>query len=117
MNTDNNCGHYHLDNIIDLYECSCCRSRICEKCLVNGEYLLCQSCHSNDNLTHEDMYTWLMKCEICGNLWDGNAQCNCWEYDFKLAFESESESEPELESEPEPELYSNNNKINLYHEK
>lgn len=20
----------------------------------------------------------LIKCENCGNIWDGNAQCNCW---------------------------------------
>jgi len=22
---------------------------------------------------------WMEECENCGNIWDGNAQCNCWQ--------------------------------------
>ena len=33
----------------------------------------------------------LVLCHDCGNIWDGNAQCNCWEYygfdaDFNEAY-------------------------------
>ena len=22
----------------------------------------------------------MIQCELCGNIWDGHAQCNCWEW-------------------------------------
>ena len=22
----------------------------------------------------------MIQCEYCGNIWDGHAQCNCWEW-------------------------------------
>ena len=24
----------------------------------------------------------LVECEKCGNIWDGNAQCNCYKYNY-----------------------------------
>ena len=24
---------------------------------------------------------WLEQCDNCGNIWDGYAQCNCWQMD------------------------------------
>lgn len=86
-------NHWSVNN--NLYECSCCRSNICKKCCIDGNYLLCKSCSNKEDLTEEDMFSWLVKCEKCGNMWDGNAQCNCWEYDFKLAFESDSDTDSE----------------------
>jgi hypothetical protein len=77
-----------------LYECSYCRSNICEYCYVDEKYLLCKSCNEKfrkKEINEKDMYSWLITCEKCGNMWDGNAQCNCWEYDFSLTFESDNE--------------------------
>jgi hypothetical protein len=25
---------------------------------------------------------WLEQCDNCGNIWDGNAQCNCWQMNW-----------------------------------
>ena len=33
----------------------------------------------------------MMQCENCGNIWDGYAQCNCWQWDYPLP-EEDSES-------------------------
>jgi hypothetical protein len=32
-----------------------------------------------------------MQCENCGNIWDGYAQCHCWQWDYPLP-EEDSES-------------------------
>lgn len=32
---------------------------------------------------------WLEQCENCGNIWDGYAQCNCWQMNY---YESDDES-------------------------
>lgn len=28
---------------------------------------------------------WLEQCDNCGNIWDGYAQCNCWQWDHNWA--------------------------------
>lgn len=92
------CNECHNNDNV-LYECCCCRSNVCSKCCVNNDYLLCKSCSSTEDLTDEDMYTWLIKCDKCGNMWDGNAQCNCWIYDFTLEQEddiNENDNESEI---------------------
>ena len=37
------------------------------------------------------------QCANCGNIWDGNAQCNCWQWndyaDYNVDYESGYESE------------------------
>jgi hypothetical protein len=33
----------------------------------------------------------MMQCENCGNIWDGYAQCHCWQWDYPLP-EEDSES-------------------------
>jgi hypothetical protein len=40
----------------------------------------------------------LEQCENCGNIWDGYAQCNCWQYNYHEEFEEE-EAESGYESE------------------
>lgn len=30
-----------------------------------------------DDVLH---YHGLVQCDNCGNIWDGNAQCNCWQF-------------------------------------
>lgn len=25
---------------------------------------------------------WMEQCDNCGNIWDGYAQCNCWQYNW-----------------------------------
>jgi len=26
------------------------------------------------------------QCDDCGNVWDGNAQCNCWQWNWQLHY-------------------------------
>lgn len=68
-----------------LYECSYCRNHVCEECCKNNEDVKCKTCEDKYNkgyLKETDKYLWLVTCEKCGNKWDGNAQCNCWEFEF-----------------------------------
>ena len=79
-----------------LYECSCCRISICKDCYVDNKYLLCVLCYEKfrkGEINDQDIYSWLVKCEKCGNMWDGYAQCNCWEFDFSLSFENDNINE------------------------
>ena len=32
---------------------------------------------------------YLEVCHNCGNIWDGNAQCNCWQWDEELSENSD----------------------------
>ena len=32
----------------------------------------------------------LTQCENCGNIWDGNAQCNCWTFEDIIEYEEEN---------------------------
>jgi hypothetical protein len=33
---------------------------------------------------------WMEQCENCGNIWDGYAQCNCWQWlDAEVAEDSD----------------------------
>lgn len=94
-----------------LYECSCCRSNICNQCYVNNKYLLCKSCDENfrkGEICDKDIHSWLITCEKCGNEWDGNAQCNCWEYEFSFTFESDDESKSHDESKSDIENMTDN---------
>ena len=37
----------------------------------------------------------LVSCDNCGNIWDGNAQCNCWEWqDFDEELTETSDYDP-----------------------
>lgn len=93
-----NCNKYGSNG---LYECSYCRSNICNRCYVNDKYLLCKECYNKfrkGEIGDKDMESWLVTCENCGNKWDGNAQCNCWEYDFSLTFESDNEGKDDSEN-------------------
>ena len=38
-------------------------------------------CEENQMNTFLDLESGrLVQCEYCGNIWDGNAQCNCWQW-------------------------------------
>ena len=32
----------------------------------------------------------MMECDNCGNIWDGYAQCNCWQWNEAEAEDSDS---------------------------
>ena len=36
---------------------------------------------------------WMEQCDNCGNIWDGYAQCNCWQMDPWPADAGEEEEE------------------------
>lgn len=95
----NNCNKYASNGI---YECSCCRSNICDCCCVDDKYLLCNICdkkYRKGEICDKDIHSWLITCEKCGNMWDGHAQCNCWEYDFSLTFESDDDNMTDNEND------------------
>lgn len=46
--------------------------------------------NEQERMNVEDNYTYLLReielgylevCHNCGNVWDGHAQCNCWQWD------------------------------------
>ena len=39
---------------------------------------------------------WLEQCDNCGNIWDGNAQCPCWQINHD---DEEDEDEEEQEDD------------------
>ena len=86
-----------------LYSCENCNSDICKSCCVDDEFILCPDCNTlfeNKELTSDDICSLSMsmsmsiKCENCGNCWDGNAQCQCWDlyYDEPNLDETDNES-------------------------
>lgn len=108
-----NCNQ--IDNIYDLYECSYCRSYLCNSCSKINKNILCKICNNKfiqGEIKEYDFYSWLTKCEKCGNIWDGNAQCNCWEYDFSLAFNSytdtDNDNDTDNDTDNDNEIKNNN---------
>jgi len=39
---------------------------------------------------------WMEQCDNCGNIWDGNAQCNCWQMNW---YEEEEADESGYDTE------------------
>jgi hypothetical protein len=82
-----------------MIECKRCKNNFIEhkdnfhKTENKNEYH-CSSCCTNFSKQHEPNFCpnkncinnvigidGLVKCENCGNIWDGFAQCNCWQYE------------------------------------
>ena len=36
---------------------------------------------------------WLEQCDNCGNIWDGNAQCPCWQINHEEEDEEDQEDD------------------------
>ena len=49
---------------------------------------LCYPCEEenmhDENIEYLIEIGHLTQCENCGNIWDGNAQCNCWIFEYIL---------------------------------
>ena len=57
--------------------------------------------NDNDNNTEYIKPEDLITCDNCGNIWDGYAQCNCYQircYDSDSSVEQEQEQEQDLEN-------------------
>ena len=78
----------------------------CQKCPKPLEIVM----EELDNEYDEEVD--MMECEYCGRIWDGNAQCPCFEQ-LSGWSTSEEENEPEEEDEPEEQEETNQNKENL----
>lgn len=86
--------------------CEYCQKEICMDCEgPENNYILCRKCYYNlyveQKITVTDMmlkHGSLIQCGSCGNIWDGNAQCNCYEYfDFqKIDTDDELTDEEDL---------------------
>lgn len=40
---------------------------------------------------------WMEQCDNCGNIWDGYAQCNCWQYNWYEEEANEEAAQEEAE--------------------
>ena len=49
------------------------------------EILFFLSGHKKEKMTQIETENgeWLEQCDNCGNIWDGNAQCNCWQMNWQ----------------------------------
>lgn len=72
----------------------------------------CSSCCTNFSEQHEPVFcpnkdciynflglNGLVKCENCGIIWDGFAQCNCWQYEEEEEQEEVSTQDTEIISQ------------------
>jgi len=63
--------------------CKNCNTLLTDDIAYSDE--LCYPCEEEN--IHEEYIEHLIEighltqCENCGNIWDGNAQCNCWTFD------------------------------------
>ena len=48
---------------------------------MNSEQELMEIEDNHAYLLRDIEYGYLEVCQNCGNIWDGNAQCNCWQWD------------------------------------
>lgn len=68
------------------------RSLIAKPKMNKIEILFFLSGHKKEKMTQIETENgeWLEQCDNCGNIWDGNAQCNCWQMNWQ---EEEAEAE------------------------
>ena len=68
--------------------CKNCNTLLTEDIAYSDE--LCYPCEE-ENIQIEYLIEIgsLFKCENCGNIWDGNAQCNCWTFEDIIDYEEE----------------------------
>lgn len=87
---------YTIDDKI--FKCVRCNVRLCKKCqcIGNNNNILCWDCNYAIYLTEN-----LIQCEICKNVWDGNAQCNC--VDWYISDESLEKDEEEKDEKEKDE--------------
>ena len=101
------------------YSCEFCLNRICNNCVkrftfneneneivtsanavvTDSCYVFCNICFgkaSNGEIEKNDILTYLVKCDDCGRVWDGNAQCQCEKVYFN---NSETDCEEEEEND------------------
>jgi len=61
------------------------RSLIAKPKMNKIEILFFLSGHKKEKMTQIETENgeWLEQCDNCGNIWDGNAQCNCWQMNWQ----------------------------------
>jgi hypothetical protein len=71
--------------------CKNCNTLLTDDIAYSDE--LCYPCEEenmhDENIEYLIEIGHLTQCENCGNIWDGNAQCNCWTFEDILEDEEE----------------------------
>lgn len=74
-----------------MYYCEDCNTRLTDDIKFSDK--LCYPCKEIIDKKEYTEYLIeigsLFKCENCGNIWDGNAQCNCWTFEDIIDYEEE----------------------------
>ena len=87
---------------------ACVNERLSEQIYSNDSNTIYINELSLSELTIYLLQNNLIKCENCGNIWDGCAQCNCWSND--IYYDTDPYAEPENYTEdPRPE-----ENVNMY---
>lgn len=106
-------------------KCFLCKQYVCFSCIIDkfnndnvNDNGTCYSCYNQWDINMQNNYSiheineylqeqekkytdyclsngTLVQCENCGNIWDGNAQCNCW-LEINLYESSEEETISQL---------------------
>lgn len=82
-------------------QCIQCQNNMCQNisCKDYNTNNLCYLCFQKNNKLEEERLISigaLTKCENCGNVWDGNAQCHCWFDSYWSDTYTDSEEEMEI---------------------
>jgi hypothetical protein len=71
--------------------CKNCNTLLSDDIAYSDE--ICYPCEEenmhNEYVEHLIDMGRLVQCENCGNIWDGNAQCNCWTLEDIIEYEDE----------------------------
>ena len=82
-----NIVQYDICNICDINQsqqkCEQCNKHMCLdiKCIDYNNNKICYECSQknyDEYLKEQIEHGSLVKCDTCGYIWDGNAQCPCW---------------------------------------
>ena len=96
------------ENMCDCYSCESCLNQVCDDCINRFKfvastdyelytYLFCDNCMDQANrgeIEPNDILSYLVKCDHCSRIWDGNAQCDCeviHSYDIDAGVDSDSD--------------------------
>ncbi len=86
------CGVCSEKNDEGTFDCENCGIEMCKDCeYIGNSYILCSGCKYELYIQE-----YMVECEWCKNVWDGNAQCNCYEW-YELDEELETNSKEKIE--------------------
>jgi hypothetical protein len=93
--------YYSIPGNINLPVCEACVKSKCSVINLPGGDILEDESEIYGTVAYLKKHE-LIKCENCGNIWDGYAQCNCWQWsEYKEAYDNENEDNENEDNENE----------------